>query len=189
MKKGEIKRRKRVIPASHAPSPSTVYPGSAGPDNQPAHHNHQLQPNQDPSQQSTEPSSHPRSLYPPPVDFTNFRAPPTGNLSASDSQSARKRTHSEANDLSQVPSNTNGNSLPIHNDRRLPSPIRSEHRHFTHDSKPVVSSSHESTAIDPSLSHGITAAQEAEAKKQRLKEERARLRAQLEALDVQIGED
>jgi hypothetical protein len=177
MKKGEIKRRKRVIPASHAPSPGAIYPSSVGIDDQASQH-----------QGSSENNSQPRSLYPPPVDFTSYRNSPPGTIPSPDpSQAPRKRTHSEANDSPQT--KPNGHALPIHNDRRLPSPTRHDYQTSapSSDTRSRGSVDPSLAAIDPSLRTGNTAAKEAEEKRLKLREERERVRAQLQALDAQLA--
>jgi hypothetical protein len=185
MKKGEIKRRKRVIPASHASAPGSVYPASVGLGNQSSHkltlthtHTHTH------SQSAIEHSTQPRSLHPPPVDFTNFQTTSSGSIpSPEPSQPARKRTHSEANDLPPGGSKQNGHALPLHHDRRGPSPPR--HERGLSDARPG--------AVDPSLANldpslrTVNDARDAEEKRAKLREERERVRAQLQALDAQLA--
>lgn len=172
MKKGEIKRRKRVIPASHAPNPGALQQQRfSGPDALTL-----------PPPTSNIDIAH-RRLPPPPVDFTNYRSSSPNSLSSS-----RKRTHSEANGSPIGSSQTNGHTLaPI---ERRPSPATASaaeaalEKVAAHNSASQVDPS--LAALDPSLRNNA-GVDDKERSREALQRERERIRAQLQALDAELA--
>jgi len=168
MKKAEIKRRKRVIPAAQSPNQPLLpamplaYEGLLNPEEASGPGAVQLPPMTPPPLSQGDPS---RRLPPPPVDFTNHRfSPPTQPTSPP----RRKRTHSEANS----PSGANGHTitLPERNGQ-----TQSEER-------PQESEAPRFSSIDPRLGEAAKRARS----KEDLRREAERVRNQLQALEAQL---
>jgi hypothetical protein len=185
MKKGEIKRRKRVIPAWHSSTPGHQQLPHGG------YEYHGVAPLQAASGavQSLLNTTHQvdpsRTLPPPPVDFTNYR---TTSPASYPSPPRRKRTYSEANGLPYT-SQANGNSLPP-SERIAETPTlpASAPEAAEGESSRGGASLDQLISIDPHLRSTLTSETDIKTKdRETLRREAERMRAQLQALEARLA--